>query len=296
MSKRPEYIDIHSHVNFAVFDVDRDAVVRRALDSGTWMINVGTKQDTSRRAVEMTQKYPEGVYAIIGLHPIHVNPSHHDSEESCLPAQAGDEGKTVELKGEDFDVDFYRSLAREGGRKVVAIGECGLDYYRNPTEMERQRQITAFRAQIELALALDLPLMLHIRSAYREVLDILAEYKGEAGAKLRGDAHFFAGSVDDAREFLALGFHLSYTGVITFPPQKGRAGAISYIELIQATPIDRIMSETDCPYVTPVPHRGKRCEPVFVQEVAHKIAAIKDMSIDECKKSLVDNALKLFRL
>jgi len=280
--KRPQYIDIHAHTNFVIFDADRDGVVRRALDSETWIINVGTKQDTSRRAVEMTQKYPEGVYAIIGLHPVHVNPSEHDSEES------GAEGEIVEVKGEDFDADFYRTLAKDGGKKVVGIGECGLDYYRNPTEEEKKRQINAFRAQIELALELDLPLMLHVRSAYREVLDILKEYKAVAGDKLRGDAHFFAGSVDEAREFLALGFHLSYTGVVTFAKQ--------YIELVSATPLDRIMSETDCPYVAPVPHRGKRCEPIFVQEVVHKIASIKDISIEECKKALVDNAFNIFKL
>jgi TatD DNase family protein len=287
MSRKPAYIDIHAHTNFVIFDADRDAVVRRALDSDTWIINIGTQQDTSRRAVEMTRKYPEGVYAIIGLHPVHTNASHHDAEE------IGEEGKAFTSRGEVFDKGFYRTLALEGGEKVVGIGECGLDYYRNPTEVERERQIVAFRAQIELALELDLPLMLHIRSgaggnAYRDVLDILKEYKTKVGDKLRGDAHFFAGSIDDAREFLALGFHLSYTGVVTYAKQ--------YIELIQATPIDRIMSETDCPYVAPVPHRGKRCEPVFVQEVAHKIASIKDISIDECKKSLVDNAFKLFKL
>lgn len=282
MIQKPQYIDIHAHTNFVIFDADRDAVVHRALDAGTWMINVGTKQDTSRRAVEMTQKYPEGVYAIIGLHPIHVNPSYHDEEES------GAEGKSVEVMGENFDIDFYRKLALEGGKKVVGIGECGLDYFRNPTDAEKERQIAAFRAQVELALELDLPLMLHVRSAYREVLDILKEYKVEAGDKLRGDAHFFAGSVDEAREFLALGFHLSYTGVITFAKQ--------YVELIQATPLDRIMSETDCPYVAPVPHRGKRCEPVFVQEVAHKIAAIKDIPVEDCKKSFVDNAFRLWKL
>lgn len=281
---RPHYIDIHAHTNFAVFDADRDAVVRRALDSGTWMINVGTKQETSRRAVEMTREYPEGVYAIIGLHPIHVNPSFHDEDEEIAD---------MHREGEDFDVSFYRTLAREGGKKIVGIGECGLDYYRPITEAEKYRQVQAFRAQIELALELDLPLMLHIRSgtgddAYRDVIGILKEYKSRVGDKLRGDAHFFAGSVRDARDFLDLGFHLSYTGVITFAKQ--------YIELIQATPIDRIMSETDCPYVSPVPHRGKRCEPVFVQEVAHKIASIKDVPIEECKKALVDNALKLFRL
>lgn len=283
---RPHYIDIHAHTNFVVFDADRDAVVQRALDSGTWMINIGTNELTSQRAVEMTQKYPEGVYAIIGLHPIHVNPSHQDDDEM-------ERANSSAESGENFDADFYRTLAREGGQKVVGIGECGLDYYRPITEAEKYRQVQAFRAQIELALELDLPLMLHIRSgtgddAYRDVIEILKEYKSRVGDKLRGDAHFFAGSVRDARDFLDLGFHLSYTGVITFAKQ--------YTELIQATPLDRIMSETDCPYVSPVPHRGKRCEPVFVQEVAHKIASIKDIPIEECKKALVDNAFKLFRL
>lgn len=285
--KRPRYIDIHAHTNFVAFDADRDHVIRRALDSGTWMINVGTKADTSRRAVEIAEKYGEGVYAIVGLHPIHVNPSHHDSDES------GAEGRVVETTGEDFDPSFYRDLIRQGGGAVVGIGECGLDYFRPLTTEERDRQVNAFRAQIEFALELDLPLMLHIRSgegqsAYRDALDILNEYKVHAGDKLRGDAHFFAGSLAEAREFVDLGFYLSFTGVITFAP--------SYRELVRNVPHDRIMSETDCPYVAPVPHRGKRCEPVFVQEVAHKIASIKDMPIEECKKALVDNAFKLFKL
>ncbi|MFA6095525.1 MAG: TatD family hydrolase [Candidatus Paceibacterota bacterium] len=282
MSRKPEYIDIHTHTNFVAFDADRDAVVRRALDANTWIINIGTQQDTSRRAVEMTRRYPEGVYAVIGLHPIHANASYHDKEE------IGEEGKAFASRGETFDKDFYRALAKEGGAKVVGIGECGLDYYRAPSAEEHKKQKDAFIAQIELALELDLPLMLHVRNAYRDVLDILKPYKEKYGDKLRGDAHFFAGSVDEAREFLALGFHLSYTGVVTFAKQ--------YAELVKATPIDRIMSETDSPYVAPVPHRGLRCEPLYVQEVAHKIAAIKDMSVDECKRALVDNAVRLFKL
>lgn len=291
---RPKYIDIHAHTNFSAFDADRAEVIKRALDAGVWMINIGTQRDTSRRAVEMTAEFPQGVYAIVGLHPIHVNPSFHDADE------IGSETKPFESRGEDFDPAYYRDLIvnaprdpRTGKTRVVGIGECGLDYYRAPTESERTRQIEAFRGQIELALELDLPLMLHIRSgqggdAYHDALEILREYKEKAGDKLRGDAHFFAGSVEDAREFLALGFHLSYTGVVTFAKQ--------YVELVEVTPMDRIMSETDCPYVAPVPERGKRNEPAFVVHTADRILGIKGVDPEEGRRQLVENAVRLFKL
>lgn len=287
MSNRPRYVDIHAHTNFAVFDVDRKEVIERALSAGVWTINVGTQQDTSRKAVEMTREFPMGVFAIIGVHPLHANASYHDAEE------LGEGGKAFTSRGEAFDVDFYRSLAKEGGAKVVGIGECGLDYYHAPTLEQHARQKQAFIGQIELALELDLPLMLHIRSgqggnAYRDVLDILKPYKSQHGDKLRGDTHFFAGTVEDAREFIALGFHLSFTGVATFAKQ--------YKELIETTPIDRIMSETDCPYVSPVPERGKRNEPSFVIHTAHKILDIKGIDPVEGAKQLVENAFRLFRL
>ena len=285
--KRPTYIDIHAHTNFSAFDADRSEVVNRALYAGIWMINIGTQQDTSRKAVEMTKEFPDGVYAIVGLHPIHVNPSFHDKDE------LGDDSKGFTSRGEKFDPDFYRKLVKEGGKKVVGVGECGLDYYRKQTSEELIKQRDAFIAQIDLALELDLPLMLHIRSgenmnAYRDVLDILKVYKLKHGDKLRGDAHFFAGSVEEAKEFLALGFYLSFTGVVTFAKQ--------YKELVEATPIDRIMSETDCPYVSPVPERGKRNEPSFVAHTADKIIGLKEMAQEEGRKQLVDNAFRLFGL
>ena len=300
MKEKPLYIDIHAHTNFTAFDADRTEVVQRALDLGVWMINIGTQQQTSQKAVEMTQEFPVGVYAIVGLHPVHVNPSFHDSDE------LGEGGKSFTSKGEDFDATFYRKLitddrARAASEKrqskIVGIGECGLDFYRMPTEIERERQVRAFRGQIELALELDLPLMLHVRQAYPEVLDILTEYreklsrghfKGWGIERLRGDCHFFAGTVDDAQGFLALGFHLSFTGVATFAKQ--------YVELIAATPENRIMSETDCPYVAPVPERGKRNEPSFVIHIANKITAIKGGDADIMRKQLVENAIALFNL
>ena len=227
----------------------------------------------------MTREFSTGVYAIVGLHPIHAVESRGEAAE-------------------DFDPAFYRDLARQGGAKVVGIGGCGLDYIAAVTAEDKARQEKAFRAQIELALELDLPLMLHIRSgdggnAYRDALAVLREYKAKLetegrGERLRGDAHFFAGTVENAREYLALGFHLSYTGVVTFAKQ--------YVELVQATPMDRIMSETDSPYVAPVPERGKRCEPAFVVHTAEKILAIKGVMPEEGRRQLVENAFRLWRL
>ncbi|MDE1874675.1 MAG: TatD family hydrolase [Patescibacteria group bacterium] len=298
---KPRFIDIHAHTNFSAFDVDRRDVVERALAAGIWMINIGTQRDTSRRAVDMTREFPEGVYAIVGLHPVHANASFHDAEE--LGGAGAAHGSTAGFtsRGEVFDKDFYRSLVHEGGKKVVGIGECGLDYYRMPTDEERVRQIVAFRAQVELAIELDLPLMLHVRSgkggdAYRDVLNILREYKkglsatGD-GAKLRGDAHFFAGTAEYAQEFLDLGFCLSYTGVVTF--------AKEYEALVRATPSDRVMSETDCPYVSPAPERGKgnkRNEPLFVTHIADKIIGIQGLDLESGRAQLVENAMRLFNI
>lgn len=279
---KPDFIDIHAHVNFSAFDADRKEVVERSLRAGVWMINVGTREDSSKKAVEMAKQFSEGVYAIVGLHPIHANASFHDKEE------LGDDSKEFTSRGEVFDANFYRKLVKEGGEKVVAIGECGLDYYRVPAPAEHKKQKEAFVAQIELALELDLPMMLHIRNAYKDAIDILKHYRQKYGDRLRGDVHFFAGTVEEAKEFLDLGFYLSFTGAITFAKQ--------YKELVRATPMDRIMSETDCPYVAPVPERGRRNEPFFVAHIADKIADIKELDLTECREQLVNNAFKLFRL
>jgi len=151
----PKYIDIHAHVNFKVFDESRDTVISRALENDTWVINIGTQYDTSKKAVEMTNNYKEGVYATIGLHPIHTGASYHDVSE------LGEEGQEFTSRGEIFDKEKYRELVKLG--KVVGIGECGLDYYHmNEESIEKQK--VAFIAQIELANELNLPLMLHVRN------------------------------------------------------------------------------------------------------------------------------------
>jgi TatD DNase family protein len=276
----PKYIDIHSHVNFKAFDEDRDEVIKRALENDTWVINVGTQIDTSRKAVELSNKYNEGVYAIIGLHPIHTGASYHDEKE------LGEGGIEFTSRGEVFNKDAYRELLKNP--KVVAIGECGLDYYRCTAEsISKQKQ--ALIAQIELANEYSKPLMLHIRNnpqdktknAYADALSLLKEY-----AKVKGDVHFFSGNAEEAKSFLDFGFTLSFTGVITF--------TVDYDEVIRNTPLDMIMSETDSPYVTPVPHRGKRNEPVNVKEVVKKIAIIKNLPEAEVAVAIIANARRVF--
>ncbi len=280
----PKYIDIHSHVNFKAFDEDRDEVIRRALANDTWIINVGTQVDTSQKAVEMANQYPEGVYAIIGLHPIHTGASYHDEKE------LGEGGKEFTSRGESFDKESYRELLKDpkANKKIVGIGECGLDYYRcTPESIAKQKK--DFISQIELANEFNKPLMLHIRNnpedkiknAYKDSLEILKQH-----AKVKGDVHFFAGTIEEAKSFVDFGFALSFTGVITFTKD--------YDEVIRNTPLDMIMSETDSPYVTPTPYRGKRNEPSYVREVVKKIAEVKNLPEEKVAKAIIENAKRVF--
>jgi TatD DNase family protein len=259
-------------VNFTAFDQDRDEVIKRALDNDTWVINVGTQVDTSRSAVELAHQYKEGVYAIIGLHPIHTDASFHDKQE------LGDEGEGFTSRGEVFDKDAYRELLKHS--KVVGIGECGLDYYRC-TKESILKQKEAFIKQIKLANEFNKPLMLHIRDAYSDALQILKEH-----AKVKGIVHFFVGNEEEAKSFLDFGFMLSFTGVLTFTHD--------YDGVVRNTPLDMILADTDSPYVAPVPYRGKRNEPVYVKEIVKKIAEIKNLPEAEVAVAIVTNAKRVF--
>jgi TatD DNase family protein len=285
----PKYIDIHAHTNFVAFDEDRDAVVRRALDNDTFVINIGTQYDTSKKAVEMTNVYKEGVYACIGLHPIHTSSSYHDEKE------LGGEGKEFTSRGEIFDKEKYKELAKMG--KVIGIGECGLDYYRCDEESIEKQKI-AFIAQIELANELHLPLMLHVRNnpedktrnAYFDVYELIKEV---GLPNIKGVSHFFAGSVEDMKRFVEIGVCVSFAGPITYKPKPE---ICDYIGVIKETPLDMIMADTDSPYVAPVPHRGKRNEPVYVKDIVKRIAEIKFLSEEKVASQIVENAKKLFKI
>lgn len=283
-----KYIDTHAHVNINAFKDDVEAVVSKCMEEGVVMINVGTQQDTSKRAVELADTH-ENCYAIVGLHPVHTSASYHDESE------LGENMKAFTSRGEEFEVSFYRDLAKN--KKVVAIGECGLDYYRLEKDTKAVQE-KAFIEQIELANQLELPIMIHTRDAKGNS----ASAKSEAGvgnvyddtyeilkshSKVRGNVHFYAGTYEQAKKFFDIGFSVSFTGVITF--------AKDYEEVVKNSPIDMIHAETDCPYVAPVPYRGQRCEPWMVKEVYKKMALIRGEDNEVLRAQLLDNARGLYK-
>jgi TatD DNase family protein len=251
---KPHLFDTHCHLNFSDFDKDRDEVIKRALNAGVWMINIGSDFENSKMAVEITEKYKEGVYAAVGLHP-----------------------SDVDVVGNSVS-DIYE-LAKHP--KVVAIGECGLDLKSQKSNLKSQKAL--FIKQIELALEVDKPLMIHCRDAHEQVIEILREHKD-----VQGNIHFFSGTREQAQKYFDLGFSISFTGVITFANQ--------YDEIIKKAPLEKIMIETDAPFVAPSPYRGQRNEPLYVKEVVKKIAEIKNISYEEIARITTQNTLKFFNL
>jgi TatD DNase family protein len=266
-------IDTHAHVNFKSFKDDSEEVIKRSLDAGIQIINVGSQYSTSRRAVEMAEKYKTGVWAIIGLHPDHLKDQ--EWEEEYIK---------VKTKVEKFDPEKYRELAKS--KKVVAIGETGLDYYHG--DENKKEQIKTFQEEIKLAIDLDLPVMVHCRNAYKDVLEVLMEEKKKYGEKLRGVIHSYLGRLSYAEEFNKMGFLIAFNGIITY--------ARDYDKVIKGIPLENILTETDCPWLTPVPHRGERNEPAYVRFVAEKLAEIKGMNFDEVAQVTTENARRLFKL
>ena len=259
-----KYFDIHSHLNLSPLSEDKERIIKILEEKEVGTITVGTDLETSAQAVEIAQK-SENLFASVGFHP-------------------SDVGK------KEFDMEKFQELVRKD--KVVAIGECGLDYFRidaSDTETKNQQK-EIFKIQIDIAQANDLPLILHVRpqkgtmDAYEDVLEIL-ELREEIPS---GDVHFFVGSPEIAERFLKLGFYLSFTGVITF--------ARDYDEVIRMTPIEKILTETDAPFVAPVPYRGQTCEPWMVEEVANKISEIKGLDPEVVRLQILKNVKTLFRV
>lgn len=274
-------IDTHAHVNFNDFKNDYKEVIKRALDDGIWMINVGSERKTSERAIKMAEEHEEGVYAAVGLHPSHLIEQDVEYEEN---------GELVKYKSkpEEFDYGFYLNLAKN--KKAVGIGECGLDYYHNPQSQisnlknknwkEKQKEV--FTKHLKLAKEVNKPIIIHCRNAHDDLLEIL-RLEAELPS---GVMHFFTGTFEQAKNYIDLGFHISFSGVITFTQ--------TYDEAVKNIPLEKMLIETDCPYATPVPHRGKRNEPAYVKYVAQKIAEIKGLSFDEAATQTTRNAKELF--
>ncbi|KKS65705.1 MAG: Hydrolase, TatD family [Parcubacteria group bacterium GW2011_GWC1_43_12] len=269
-------VDTHAHLNFSAFREDSEKAARRALQSGVWFINVGSQIDTSRRAVKFAKDYNEGVFAAVGLHPIHLK------QQSVREEVDEDEFIEIKTREEKFDPEKYIELARDP--KVVAIGEIGLDYYHNAQNKNLQRE--ALLEQLNLAESVNKPVILHCREAHNDLLEILKNWTRFGNKEIRGVVHSFSGRWSQAREYLAMGFYLGFNGIITF--------ARDYDRIVKEAPLDRLVVETDCPYLTPIPFRGKRNEPAYVKYVAEKVAEIRNISVDEVAKATTDNARKLF--
>lgn len=260
-----KYFDIHSHLNLSPLSERKDEITKTLAEKEVATITVGVDYETSAQALEIAQM-SENLFASVGLHP-----SDADKKE--------------------FDIVKFAELADEP--KAIAIGECGLDYFRidsnDVATKDKQKEI--FNKQIDLAVEKNLPLILHVRpqkgtmDAYEDVIDILESRRDQ---NIRGDVHFFVGTPEIAQRFINLGFYLSFTGVVTF--------ARDYDEVIRQTPMDRILTETDAPFVAPVPYRGGVCEPWMVEEVVKKIAEIKGLEFEETRFQILQNVKSLFRI
>ncbi len=277
-------IDTHCHLNFRAFEDDVDKVIARARKAGvSSIINVGSQWDTSERAVKLATAN-DNLYAAIGLHPIHLYEQEVDEDELHFKTRA-----------EVFNPNKYKNLAQKAVDKVVAIGECGLDYYHFPDDINsaeiKIKQQESFRQHIKLSSELDLPIIIHCREAYDDLLIILEQEINKNKLSKKGVAHCFLGNSEQAKKFLHLGFLLSFTGIITFKNVTSEL-----LEIIEETPLERIMVETDAPYLAPQVYRGMRNEPAYVVEVAKKIAELKNLDFDEVVKVTTQNAENLFSL
>ena len=280
-------IETHAHLDYSDFDPDRDLVVQRAKEAGvSRIITIGTNIESSQRAIKLAENYPE-VYAVVGVHPTEAETA---------------QGHWIETLSKLADHP-----------KVVAIGETGLDYHHLPSEklenpfrnilaMEvaqdplaisqqiadddyKSTQMTVFCAQLDLAVEKKLNVVIHQRDAWEDTLKILKNYQG----KLSGVFHCFGGSVEQALEVLAMGHLVSFTGIVTFK------NAEMVRQTVVAVPQDCFMVETDCPYLAPVPYRGKRCEPVHVRQVVEKIAEVRGVSVEEIGQCTTRTAETFFR-
>jgi TatD DNase family protein len=318
-------IDSHAHLNFKEFGDEIPGVIKRAELAGVGVIiNVGSNFSTSKKSVELASEYQE-LFSSVGVHPIHL--------AKDIVEEATFDGKVYKFKTkqEIFDYEKYKKMI-ESSDKVVAIGETGLDYFRisesskpeilssksetnSKLEIQNIKQVQkqVFEEHIKLAREFDLPLILHCRGsennpydAYDEMLEILNEWCHPEqqrrilsnrdssdlpqNDKLSGTIHCFGGSLVQAKEFIKLGFYLGFTGIVTFK------NALEIQEIASQIPLDKILIETDCPFLAPVPYRGKRNEPAYVIEVAKKIAELKNIPLEEVEEVTSQNSINLFKL
>lgn len=252
------FVDTHAHLDFESFDDDRDAVIQRAIENKlSAIITIGTSLETSRQAIRFAENYAS-IYAAVGVHP-----------SDCAEA-------------DEKDYQEIEKLA--ANKKVIAIGEIGLDYYRMYTDKETQKN--AFKKQIQIARKVKLPVIVHTRESQNDAIQMLVD---EGANDVSGVLHSFSGTSDILEKALSTNFYISYTGGVTFKNSTTD-------DLVANTPVERLLLETDSPFITPVPFRGKRNEPSYVIHTAKRIAEIKGISVEKLAEITTENARHLFGL
>lgn len=257
-------IDSHAHIDLPEFNKDRDQVMVRARQQGVRaVINVGLDAESSRKSLEMAKKYDD-VFVAVGCHP-------HEA-----------------AKMKEGDLKSLADLTKAS--RVVAIGEIGLDFYRNLSP--RKSQLEVFKEQLDLAGELSLPVVVHCRQAHKEVFDILNAWvkAAPAGNNKRGVIHCFSGDIGMARRYIDLGFYISLAGSVTYPS----AGEL--VKVARELPLDRLLLETDCPFLAPQAHRGKRNEPSYIALTAEKVAEVRQAPVEVVAEAAAGNTIELFRL
>jgi len=257
-------IDSHAHIDLPEFNKDRDQVLERARRRGVGaVINVGLDAESSRQSLAMAKKYDD-IFVAVGFHP-------HEA-----------------AKMKEGDLESLAELTKDS--RVVAIGEIGLDFYRNLSP--RESQLEVFKKQLDLAVELKLPVVVHCRQAHEEVYDILSAWvkANPADNDRRGVIHCFSGDIGMARRYIELGFYISLAGSVTYPS----AGEL--VEVARELPLDRLLLETDAPFLAPQAHRGKRNEPAYMVHTAEKVAEIRQMPVETVAEAAARNTIGLFRL
>jgi len=285
-----KFFDTHCHVHFQAFKDDMDEVIKRTLDKGVGMITVGTQSTTSKNGIALAERY-ENVWCSVGLHPNHLHAQEFADDSELSPNDPQHtHGVKIKTRAEHFDAEYYRELAQH--QKVVAVGEFGLDYFHVPPGVDLEQlkndQSLSVREQLRFTTQLQKPVIIHCRDAHADQIQLLREEISRGGLTRRGVIHCFTGTAEEAAAYREIGFYVGFTGIVTF----GK----NVMEVAREVPLDQILIETDSPYLSPAPFRGKRNEPSNVIFVAEAIAKLKGISVDEVARVTTENAGKLFRI